>query len=101
MSLSECFAIQIASGDRLVSVDMISVKGLNHHDIMRMARGPAGTRVTLGFDRGPADGRGATQDAGPYFVTLERALPPPSFMPAFGSPRRGLRPLPSRTYIVL
>jgi hypothetical protein len=95
----KCGSAQILPGDRLLSVDLFRVDRLNHHQIVRMVRGPAGTRVKLGFGR-PSE-PGVVRGSDLFFVTLDRAPPSQAHMPAFGSPRRGPRPPTGRTFFVL
>jgi C-terminal processing protease CtpA/Prc len=75
---------QIFAGDLLVSVNLFDVEKLNHYRIVRMVRGMPGTRVKLGLLRPPE----TTEVPDIYYVTLERAMPSQSHVPAFGMPRR-------------
>jgi C-terminal processing protease CtpA/Prc len=83
-------SLQIKTGDRLVSVDLFAVDPLNHHQIVRMVRGTAGTRVKLGLRR-PSNAD-AVPGSDLYYVTLERAPPPPPNLSSSSSPSRGAPP---------
>ena len=65
------FFRQVAPGDELVSVDSFCANGLSSCEVARLVRGPAGSRVLLGFRR-PQDETAAAEPNGLHFVALQR-----------------------------
>jgi C-terminal processing protease CtpA/Prc len=96
---SKCIVLQLAAGDALVSVDNAPVGCLDYRDIVRRVRGPAGTRVVLGFRRPiPAT---ATGPGSVRLVALERRRTRAVPQCAFGGGVHGMQSGYGRTFVVL